>query len=149
VVATVSVPTDVQRIEKQAHRFLARERQSGEWFDLALDEKALTDLVLRAMQYVQDAGRPQRHPRKRPSQILGNAIKKARVEKDMSQQALETQTGIAFRHLSAIERGDIDPRWSTLVKLSIALDPYLNRHRVAWDTHREEHGLYEEDARHA
>jgi transcriptional regulator with XRE-family HTH domain len=80
---------------------------------------------------------------------LGKEIKKARIEKALSQSALEALTGINFRHLSAIERGDIDPRWSTLVKLSIALDPYLMLDRVAWDTHREEHGLYEEDARHA
>jgi transcriptional regulator with XRE-family HTH domain len=66
---------------------------------------------------------------------LGKEIKKARVDKDMSQQALETKTGIAFRHLSAIERGDIDPRWSTVVKIAMALD--LNLDAVAWQTSRE------------
>jgi len=66
---------------------------------------------------------------------LGKEIKKARIEKDMSQQVLETKTGIAFRHLSAIERGDIDPRWSTVVKIAMALD--LNLDAVAWQTDRD------------
>lgn len=79
---------------------------------------------------------------------LGKEIRKARIEKELTQPDLEALTGIAFRHLSAIERGEIDPRWSTLVKLSIALEPYLMLDRVAWDTHREEEGLYEEDVRH-
>ena len=35
---------------------------------------------------------------------LGKEIRKARVEKDLSQGALEALTGINFRHLSAIER---------------------------------------------
>ena len=79
---------------------------------------------------------------------LGKEIRKARIEKDLSQSALQALTGINFRHLSAIERGEIDPRWSSLVKLSLALEPYLHLDRVAWDTHREQQGLYEEDARH-
>ena len=79
---------------------------------------------------------------------LGKEIRKARVEKDLSQGALEALTGINFRHLSAIERGEIDPRWSTVVKLSIALEPYLMLDMVAWNTHREEQGILEEDARH-
>ena len=123
IVAAVSVPTDVQRIEKQVHRFLAHERRRGEWFAMTLDEDALTALVIRAMQYVQDEERPPRTPRHRPSPLLGMAIKKARIEQGVSQQALETLTGIDFRHLSAIERGDIDPRWSTVLKLAHALDP--------------------------
>jgi len=66
---------------------------------------------------------------------LGKEIKKARIEKEMSQQALEALTGIAYRHLSAIERGDINPRWDTVVKIAYALD--LSLDMVAWETSRE------------
>ena len=57
---------------------------------------------------------------------LGKEIRKARIEKEMSQQALGVLTGIAYRHLSALERGDIDPRWSTVVKIAAALDLKLD-----------------------
>ena len=67
---------------------------------------------------------------------LGKEIRKARIDKDLTQADLETLTGIAFRHLSAIERGDIDPRWSTVLKLATALD--LNLDVVVCDTMREE-----------
>ena len=67
---------------------------------------------------------------------LGKEIRKARIDKDLSQSDLEALTGIAFRHLSAIERGNIDPRWSTVLKLAQALD--LNLDVVACDTQREE-----------
>ena len=66
---------------------------------------------------------------------LGKEIRKARIDKEMSQQALEGLTGIAFRHLSAIERGDIDPRWSTVVKIAMALE--MNLDAVAWQTDRD------------
>lgn len=67
---------------------------------------------------------------------LGKEIRKARIDKDLTQAALQTMTGIDFRHLSAIERGDIDPRWSTVLKLAHALD--LNLDVVACDTLREQ-----------
>jgi putative transcriptional regulator len=70
---------------------------------------------------------------------LGKEIKKARIEKEMSQQALGLATGIPYRHLSAIERGDINPRWDTVVKLARVLDLHLDM--VAWDTDREAQGL--------
>ena len=67
---------------------------------------------------------------------LGKEIRKARIDKDLRQADLQTLTGIDFRHLSAIERGDIDPRWSTVVKIAHALD--LNLDVVAVETQREE-----------
>jgi putative transcriptional regulator len=67
---------------------------------------------------------------------LGKEIRKARIDKDLSQSDLEALTGIAFRHLSAIERGSIDPRWSTVLKLARALD--LNLDVVALETERDE-----------
>ena len=74
---------------------------------------------------------------------LGKEIRKARTEKDLTQLDLERLTGVPFRHLSAIERGDIDVRWSTLVKIAMALDPHLNLNDVAFDTHREGQAVLE------
>lgn len=67
---------------------------------------------------------------------LGKEIRKARIDQDLTQADLEARTGIAFRHLSAIERGEIDPRWTTVLKLAQALD--LNLDVVACDTMREQ-----------
>lgn len=66
---------------------------------------------------------------------LGKEIRKARIDKDLTQAALQTLTGIDFRHLSAIERGDIDPRWSTVLKIAHVLD--LNLDVVAVETERD------------
>ena len=79
---------------------------------------------------------------------LGKEVHKARIDKDLTRQALADLADIACVELAAIERGEIDPRWSTVVKLSIALEPYLMLDMVAWNTHREEQGILEEDARH-
>jgi transcriptional regulator with XRE-family HTH domain len=67
---------------------------------------------------------------------LGKEIRKARIDQDLTQADLQARTGIDFRHLSAIERGDIDPRWSTVLKIAHALD--LNLDVVAVETEREE-----------
>ena len=67
---------------------------------------------------------------------LGKEIRKARIDKDLTQADLQTLTGIDFRHLSAIERGDIDPRWSTVIKLAHVLDLQLDV--VVCDTMREQ-----------
>jgi len=67
---------------------------------------------------------------------LGKEIRKARIDRDWNLAHLEEATGIAFRHLSAIERGEIDPRWSTVLKLARALD--LNLDVVAMATERED-----------
>jgi predicted transcriptional regulator len=74
---------------------------------------------------------------------LGKEIRKARIDQELTQVDLQTLTGIDFRRLSAIERGDIDPRWSTVLKIASALD--LNLDVVACDTLREEE-QWDEDA---
>jgi transcriptional regulator with XRE-family HTH domain len=67
---------------------------------------------------------------------LGKEIRKARIDREWNLAQLEDATGVTFRHLSAIERGEIDPRWSTVLKLARALD--LNLDVVALETQREE-----------
>ena len=80
---------------------------------------------------------------------LGKAIKIARIRLGLTQAELEASTGIDFRHVSAIERGALSPRWSTLVKLALALDPYLSLDRAAYATHLAEQDFLEDEARHA
>lgn len=84
---------------------------------------------------------PSDEPTHRPSPIstsrrLGKEIHKARIEKELTRQALADLLGMAFEKISAIERGDIDPRWSTVLKLAHALD--LNLDVVALETERDE-----------
>ena len=79
---------------------------------------------------------------------LGKEIKKARIEKSLLQSQLGAVAGIDHRHVSAIERGTIDPRWTTLVKIVRALEPYLCLDRVISNMELDEQGLfYKEDAR--
>ena len=80
--------------------------------------------------------------------ILGQHIRIARIQKGWQQQQLAAEAHLSQKYLSQIEHGHVDPRWQILVKLSMALEPYLHLDRAAWDTHLEQQGLYEEDARH-
>lgn len=92
------------------------------------------------------AGRPSL-PRQRLTR-LGKEIEKARIECDLTRRFLAARAGVSEAYFVAIEEGKVDPSWSIMVKLSIALEPYLMLDRVAWDTHREEKGLLEQDVRH-
>ena len=53
---------------------------------------------------------------------LGYKIKYERVKRKVSQLALSLKTGLTTRTISRIERGTIDPKYSTLVKIAQALD---------------------------
>lgn len=53
---------------------------------------------------------------------LGHKIKYERSKKDVSQLDLSLKTGLTTRTISRIECGNIDPKYSTLVKISGALD---------------------------
>ncbi|MBR1424901.1 helix-turn-helix transcriptional regulator [bacterium] len=53
---------------------------------------------------------------------LGYKIKYERVKKNLSQLDLSLKTGLTTRTLSRIECGVIDPKYSTLVKISFALE---------------------------
>jgi transcriptional regulator with XRE-family HTH domain len=45
-----------------------------------------------------------------------------REKKEMKQQALAEAAGIGVAHLSKIERGLVNPTWSTVVAIAEALD---------------------------
>jgi transcriptional regulator with XRE-family HTH domain len=53
---------------------------------------------------------------------FGRAVRQRRRLLDLSQQALAVRAGLSFRHIGEIERGNGDPRLSTVLKLLEALD---------------------------
>jgi transcriptional regulator with XRE-family HTH domain len=53
---------------------------------------------------------------------LGRALRKARRELDLSQEAVGRRAGMHANHIGAIERGTKDLRASTLLRLIEALD---------------------------
>ena len=52
---------------------------------------------------------------------LGYKIKYVRCKNDMSQLDLSLKTGLTTRTISRIECGQIDPKYSTLLKIANAL----------------------------
>ena len=56
---------------------------------------------------------------------LGYKIKYLRSKKGLSQLDLSLKTGLTTRTISRIECGTIDPKYSTLVSISEALDSKL------------------------
>lgn len=53
---------------------------------------------------------------------LGYKIKYERGKKKISQMELALKTGLTTRTVSRIECGNIDPKYSTLMRISEALD---------------------------
>jgi transcriptional regulator with XRE-family HTH domain len=52
---------------------------------------------------------------------LGEAIRDQRHDRHLSLQALALQADISFKHLGEIERGRVDPGWTTVRKIAGAL----------------------------
>jgi transcriptional regulator with XRE-family HTH domain len=53
---------------------------------------------------------------------FGRVIRRARRERDMSQEALAQASGLAAKHVSEIERANRDVRFTTLLHLAEGLD---------------------------
>lgn len=53
---------------------------------------------------------------------LGRAVRRARRERDMSQEALAHAADLAGKHISEIERANRDVRFTTLVQIAKGLD---------------------------
>lgn len=64
---------------------------------------------------------------------LGKELRKARIDKSLSQQELSARTGLSQKHISALECDEMMPKWPTLVKLHVELEIDLNS--LAWDWH--------------
>jgi transcriptional regulator with XRE-family HTH domain len=62
---------------------------------------------------------------------LGKELRKARIDKALSQQELSARTGIAQKHLSALECDQMLPKWPTIARLASELD--LNLNDLAWE----------------
>jgi transcriptional regulator with XRE-family HTH domain len=53
---------------------------------------------------------------------LGRALRKARRDRDLSQDAVGRRAGMHANHIGTIERGTKDPRATTLLRMCEALD---------------------------
>jgi transcriptional regulator with XRE-family HTH domain len=53
---------------------------------------------------------------------FGRVVRRARRDRDLSQEALGEAAGLAAKHVSEIERANRDPRLTTVLKLARALD---------------------------
>lgn len=56
------------------------------------------------------------------NKAVGAAIRKARQEKNLSQDVLSSFAGIARTHLTMIENGDKQPNFETIWKIAFALN---------------------------
>ncbi|MGN6189062.1 MAG: helix-turn-helix domain-containing protein [Conexibacter sp.] len=52
---------------------------------------------------------------------LGRAVRRARRDREMSQEALAQSAGLASKHVSEIERANRDVRFTTFVHLAAGL----------------------------
>jgi transcriptional regulator with XRE-family HTH domain len=53
--------------------------------------------------------------------LLGDAVRELRERHDLSQEELAARAGVALDELAAIERGEVDPTFVTLVCLARAV----------------------------
>jgi transcriptional regulator with XRE-family HTH domain len=52
---------------------------------------------------------------------FGRTLRKARRDRDLSQEALAHEAGVSAKHVGEIERANKDPRLTTVLKLTDAL----------------------------
>lgn len=65
---------------------------------------------------------------------LGKELRKARIDKSLSQQELSALTGISQKHISALECDQMMPKWPTIATLALQLGMDLNF--LAWEWSR-------------
>lgn len=53
---------------------------------------------------------------------FGRILRKARRDRDLSQEALADEAGLSAKHVGEIERANKDPRLTTVLKLASALE---------------------------
>jgi transcriptional regulator with XRE-family HTH domain len=53
---------------------------------------------------------------------FGRTLRKARRDRDLSQEALADEAGLSAKHVGEIERANKDPRLTTVLKLASAMD---------------------------
>jgi transcriptional regulator with XRE-family HTH domain len=52
---------------------------------------------------------------------FGRVVRRARRDRELSQEALARASGLGAKHISEIERGNKDPRLTTVLQLAHAL----------------------------
>lgn len=53
---------------------------------------------------------------------FGRTLRKARRDRDLSQEALAHEAGLSAKHVGEIERANKDPRLTTVLRLARALE---------------------------
>jgi transcriptional regulator with XRE-family HTH domain len=53
---------------------------------------------------------------------FGRTVRKARRDRDLSQEALADEAGLSAKHVGEIERANKDPRLTTVLKIASALE---------------------------
>jgi len=53
---------------------------------------------------------------------FGRTLRKARRDRDLSQEALADEAGLSAKHVGEIERANKDPRLTTVMKLATELE---------------------------
>ncbi len=64
---------------------------------------------------------------------FGRTLRKARRDRDLSQEALADEAGLSAKHVGEIERANKDPRLTTVLKLAEALELRSNELFRAFD----------------
>jgi DNA-binding XRE family transcriptional regulator len=123
--AAIPVEADLHRIEKQIHRFLAAERQQGEWCDIAMNTERLVALVARAVQWLNEQESrklPPPHGEDCPPTTVGERVAKERTKRGWTQQELASHAGVRYETVNRIENGKhTEPRVYVAVALAKAL----------------------------
>jgi transcriptional regulator with XRE-family HTH domain len=71
--------------------------------------------------------------REQPDPVLAELLHSTRVERGMTQEDLSYRAGITISGLSRIERGLSSPSWTTLVRITRALDITLSALAHGWE----------------
>jgi DNA-binding XRE family transcriptional regulator len=69
-----------------------------------------------------DPGARAEYERRQPRERLINQIIAARIRRGWSQGELARVLGVSRPVISRLESGDVDPKWSTIVKVYTALE---------------------------
>jgi transcriptional regulator with XRE-family HTH domain len=64
---------------------------------------------------------------------FGRTVRKARRDRDLSQEALADEAGLSAKHVGEIERANKDPRLTTVLKLADALELRSNELFLQFD----------------
>jgi transcriptional regulator with XRE-family HTH domain len=78
-----------------------------------------------------------RRAKSREHRCLGDAVRELRERNGISQAELAKGAGIQRRHLVALERGEVDPTFVTLVRLVRAIPAPLAELMRLFEQHRD------------